>query len=103
MDLSDIITGKCDGQLDQIIRSVNARREMLKTAEIAMNMTEIKAGDTVRLKGLKPRYMNGQLATVVEKNRTRLVIRLNNNNGRFGSAPVTVPANCVEIVQVPKE
>ena len=69
------------------------QREALRT---------LKVGDKVRLKGLKPQYLNGTLAVVESRKGSRFRVVLDGNadpraTRRFGDRPL-VPAGSLEVV-----
>ena len=56
-------------------------------------------GTRVRIVRTNPKYLNGALATVSRINRTRAVVRLDLDAGRFrAGVNITVPASCLEVV-----
>lgn len=78
----DIIDGKYDDNIDGIVQAVNIRRDMLSRSKFY----DFKVGDKVRIVGqVRPKYLQGMEATVSEKRRSKLVIRLTDStvSGRF--------------------
>lgn len=67
-----IISGQADDNLNGIASAVVERKKALG----AVTLHTIKPGHKVRLTGLRPRYMEGALATVVERRRTRVLVNL---------------------------
>jgi len=98
MLVADIISGKHDAELDEIINAVSQRKKLTRSQNVAMAMATIKIGDIVVLKNLSPKYVNGLKAEVKGKKRTKLSVELVDGPvGRFGGI-VTVPASNVDIV-----
>lgn len=90
-----ILSGKHDDELEAIDEAVHQRRKMIRGANKAVAFATLQIDDKVRLKGLRPKYVNGMTAKVVDKKRTKLVVILDKPTGRF-MGRVTVPADCLE-------
>ena len=56
-----LASGECDSQLDLLREAINARKETLARNRAAA----LCIGDRVRLTNIRPRYFEGELATVV--------------------------------------
>lgn len=102
MTLQDrIIRGEYDASLDALYTAVVERRKLVHRAKSAVTLAEIKVGDKVRLKDIRPKYMIGEVCVVTGKKQTKLVVKLAAPVGRFsGLGELTVPASCVELVPV---
>jgi hypothetical protein len=96
--VTDILSGVHDSELDSIRESVNQRQKLTQAAQAAVTMTSISVGDKVVFKDIRPKYMIGEIATVIGKRRTKLEVKLDSPVGRFGESTVVVPASCVEKV-----
>lgn len=100
--LAAIAAGDLDADLARVNTALNARIKAKRTMDATMNVAMIAKGDTVRIVGnIRPKYMVGLTATVVDTNRTRVVVNFPDTAaaGRFRNATrVTVPATCVEVV-----
>lgn len=70
--ITDIQRGYADKDLDAIVLVVEERKRFLGTA----TFNTIKVGDKVRLTDGRPTYLTGATATVVGKNKTRVVIEI---------------------------
>ena len=99
--LTDILNAIEDGQLDdrlpmiQDVVNTRIRDRRQKAANKARR--ELKPGDTISLTGIRPKYANGKTAEVVRINRSRIVVRMLEDAGKFRKGQkVTVPAVCVE-------
>ena len=98
--LTEILTGDHDAQLDAIVDAVKQRRKASRNAAATINLASIAVGDRVVLKDVSPKYMIGQTATVVDKRRTKIEVRLDNPVGRFSDVlGLVVSASCVELCQ----
>jgi hypothetical protein len=96
--IEDIINGNYDDQLEAISDAVHSRKKIARSKKKAVAMATIKVGDKVTLKNLNPKYVNGSVGKIIEKRRTKLVVILDKPVGRFGAGPVTVPADCLEVI-----
>jgi len=102
--IESIAAGQFDNDLEQIAKAIeNRRTSMRKVRTIA----DYNVGDRVKFNELTgTRYMVGQYATIVSKNRTKVVVRLENPMGRFAkinpvtrevqSANVNVPLSIID-------
>lgn len=90
-----VLRGDADDNLDGI---ADATRERRKTVAHASFFT-YKPGDRVRLVNLRPKYLVGLEATVVRRNKSRIVVTLDNPppGGRF-SGEVTASPNMIEAI-----
>lgn len=101
--LDQISSGSFDADLSKIIEAANAR---LKVVRGNKKITDFNIGDRVRFnENTGTRYMVGQYAHIVSKNRTKVVVRLETPTGRFArylpngevqSANVTVPLAIID-------
>lgn len=76
--LTAIASGVADEHLDALVASVKERRSAL--ARVTYHA--LKVGDAVTIHGAQ-KYLEGCPATVVEKNRTRMVVALSESRGRY--------------------
>lgn len=92
---TDIAAGKYDETLDAIEQAVRARQEQLAM----QRLYSLTPGSTVRFNSnTKPKYLRGIEATVVDINRTRAVVALASDIGRYrAGGRITVPAALIEI------
>lgn len=101
MDL--ISSGAYDADLLKIVDTANKR---LKVVRSNKKISDFEIGSRVRFnENTGTRYMVGQYATIVSKNRTKVVVRLETPTGRFArylpngevqSANVTVPLAIID-------
>ena len=96
--VSDIINGKLDADLEQLISAAVARRKIIKATKATETLHQISVGQSVRLQGVKPAYMNGQVGKVVDKAGAKFVVQIGAGAGRFSGDNIRVPASCVELV-----
>lgn len=87
-----LVAGEFDEHLDTIIGMVNDRRKSL-----APKIWEFRVGDRVRMVNCNPKYLNGQYATVKKINRTKVVVDLDCQEGRFYKN-ITTPLTMIEKV-----
>ena len=94
-----IMNGEFDNELKDISFWIGQRNKALRLKTTAKAMVEIKVGDIVVLRNLKPQYVNGLTAKVTGKMRTKLTVEIEDGQytGRFGRK-VTVPASCLDKV-----
>jgi hypothetical protein len=76
--IGNIIGGDADDNLDGILAAVKERRNAL--ARVTYH--SLKVGDKVTISGAQ-KYLEGAPATVVDKNRTKLIIALDEARGRY--------------------
>lgn len=93
----EIINGNHDADLDQIVEAIRQRRKLNRSKDTALTMATVNVGDVVVLKGLTPKYLNGNQGKVVGKRRTKIEVQMDQAIGRYGRM-VTVPATCIDKV-----
>lgn len=97
MDITGIVNGDFDNQLDKIGEAVSMRRKTLRDKQKQMNLLQFSQGDRVRTKGnLSPKKISNQRATIIEKKRTRFVVDFDDITTGKWSGRVTVPASALE-------
>jgi hypothetical protein len=70
--------------------SLNRR---VAAAEAVMSL---KAGDQVRLHGIRPKHMNGSEGEVISVKQTRVLVKFPGTKWAYG---VTVPATCLTLIE----
>ena len=90
--LLPLYRGEYDEYLDNIIAAVHNRKK-----DMAPKIWEYQVGDRVRMKNCNPKYLNGAQGTVKKINRTKIVIDLDEKQGRF-FRNITTPLSMVEKV-----
>lgn len=92
--LSDIIMGKFDDRLPEIIEAAKGRQKTVATRSIVV-------GDTVVFNSqARPKYLQGIKAEVVGKTNTKLKISLERGVERFPAGiPITTPYEIVTKVE----
>lgn len=98
-----LVAGADDNELKAIQQVLTMRIKTLRHNERIQNEALLRVGDQVRLKGLKPQYLNGTRGEIIDKRpRGFKVQRLHSTDiravRRFGSTPI-VPANCLEKIR----
>ena len=93
--VADIFEGKHDDDFTIIKRAITQREEYLAQAV----GSSLRPGDTVTLKDLRPKYLNGLTAEIVRVNRTRAVVRFDETSKvkarKYGRGTPTVPFSCL--------
>lgn len=108
--VTDIHRWITDGQLDDHLISLNEsikiRLRVVRDREARQNMESLKSGDRVRLKNLRPKYLNGRPATVKDNEElpetykfsnvkpNTIIVQLDVPVRRFGEY-IGIPANCL--------
>ena len=87
-----IMQGNYDDYLDNFIQACQNRKK-----DLAPKVWEFQVGDRVRMVNTNPKYLNGAMATVKKINRTKIVIDLDEKQGRF-FRNITTPLSMVEKV-----
>ena len=98
--IHDLLSGELDSKLDQIQGAIKERRKLLRATKAAGSMLSLKVGDRVSLHGLSPKKINGLEGTVISKQRTRVLVDMGMDSG-YGQ--ITVPAQCLDKVEVTDE
>lgn len=101
--VTDIAAGKFDSDLEQLAKAIESRKTLMRKVR---TLGDFNVGDRVKFNELTgTRYMVGQYATIVSKNRAKVVVRLETPTGRFAkylpngevqSANVTVPLSIID-------
>jgi len=91
-----IHTGDLDEHLERIARAAHDRMKYLREKATKRNINTLSPGDIVEIDGLRPKYINGLHAEVVEIHRTKVSIRIieahRGRAKRFGFGIVKAPA-----------
>lgn len=101
--IASIAAGQFDSDLEQIAKTIEDRRRAMRKVR---TLNDFSVGDRVKFNELTgTRYMVGQYAEIISKNRTKVVVRLETPMGRFAkflpngevqSANVTVPLSIID-------
>jgi hypothetical protein len=87
-----IMQGEYDDYLDNFVQACQNRKK-----DMAPKIYEFQVGDRVKMINTNPKYLNGAMATVRKINRTKIVIDLDEKQGRF-FRNITTPISMVEKV-----
>jgi uncharacterized protein YkvS len=87
-----IMTGEQDEWLDNIAALVHNRKR-----EMAPKIWEFQIGDAIRMVNTNPKYLNGATGKVRKVNRTKVVIDLDEQHGRF-FRNISTPLSMIEKV-----
>jgi hypothetical protein len=96
--ISDIVSGEYDDSLNEIIRAVSDRRDIvgrIKTATISIG-DKVKFNDHIR-----PKYLAGSIVDVKKVNKKTVVCDFSSDPvyGRFSNAKnVKVPTSTIDVV-----
>ncbi len=104
--LLDIKLGTYDNDLGKISEALAERTKAVRKSR---TISDYNIGDKVKFnEQTGTRYMVGHTATIISKNRTKVVVRLDNPMGRFAkvnpatgkieSASVTCPVGILDLV-----
>lgn len=94
-----------DSQVRAIWDAGNARMKHVRSLAAAENLGNLQPGQTVRLQGLKPKYLNGLTGTVQAIEGSRIRVKLDDVSalaaGRYVQFDHTLlaPASAVSLVQ----
>jgi len=97
MDVHDIAKAILDDEtmtyddLELLISTVSIKRKKIASRQ------RLRIGDTVRLRNIKPRYMEGQTGVIKGQKNTKIVVLLDAPTGRF-SKEVHVHRTCIEVI-----
>jgi hypothetical protein len=97
-----IENGELDEYLHDLSSALKKRSDLIREAQADINRAAITVGSRVKLTGIKPRYMDGEWATVVKVNQTRAVVNLDNERGKW-RGDITVPLSCLVSLDRQKE
>ena len=97
-----LIGGATPEELDLISEAYQSRRQVLRSMDRQRALATIEVGSAVRLKNIKPKYLNGQRAKVIGRKGTKFIIRLEPSAdprafARFGPEPLC-PATTLELI-----
>lgn len=82
--------------LDAIYDAWKTRRKVIVALTALTNVSNIVKGDTVTLKGLSPKYLNGITCEVTKVNDKTVVVRMPFTTGKFRQGQeLTIPAAAV--------
>jgi hypothetical protein len=88
-----------ESDLNSIYEMGKIRTRSLRTQQAALIASTVKPGDKVRLSGLSPKYLNGEVAKVVSVEGSKLAIQFEYYIGKFApEQTVRVPASCTTVV-----
>ena len=87
-----VLSGQMDEFLDGMMNVIQLRKK-----DMAPKIYEFQVGDRVKMVNTNPKYLNGAMATVKKINRTKIVIDLDEKQGRF-YRNITTPLSMVEKV-----
>lgn len=88
-----IVGGVCDDGLGALAEAIDARRRLLRTAEVAAALAHLGVGDEVRInETVKPRYLHGVCGTVSDVDGEIVGVCLHRPVGRFTSGQVRCSA-----------
>jgi hypothetical protein len=91
--LDAIADGELDDHLIAIADAIAARQQLLHTVRSASALAMLCVGDRVRInERVSPRYLIGQLGTVVDVDDRAATVRLPGPIGRFDTGRVRCPA-----------
>lgn len=94
---TDIVRGLHDDDLDEISEAIKARRKLNGKIDGMSKFAALQVGDRVTLSATaRPKYLAGVSATVTKKNRTRVVIDLDERAGRFHTN-ITAPPELLDL------
>lgn len=103
--IAAIVNGELDDNLDDFSEALNLRRKEAGRKQAVLNSLTLKPGAQVRLRGLRPKYLNGRTGTVMEQGpysnkgtsaRPRMDVLLDMPVGKFFDGKVRgVPADCI--------
>lgn len=107
MDIKTVLDEISKGSFDQdLTKLADAVKERLDKTRRNKSISDFNIGDRVKFNELtSTRYMVGQYATIISKNRTKVVVRLETPMGRFArylpngevqSSNVTVPLAIID-------
>ena len=90
--LDAIAAGELDEHLVAIADAVHARRQLLHTVRSARAIAELCVGDRVMFTNrIRPRYLEHELAEVIEVDDRTVTVRLRRPVGRFGDRELRCP------------
>lgn len=85
-----VLSGEFDKYLDGMIQTLQLRKK-----DMAPKVWEFQVGDRIKMVNTNPKYLNGAMGTVKKINRTKIVIDLDNQTGRF-FRNITTPLSMIE-------
>lgn len=100
LDWWEIVQQIEDGAFDNELRFLNdalkKRHAVVLAEQTATVAATVDEGDKVLLTNIKPKYLNGAVATVVKVNQTRAVVVLDEPVRKY-TGEMTVPLCCLVV------
>lgn len=100
-DVLDFVSSATEQEVRLLFDAGNRRAKTIRENTAAANAANLKPGDKVRTKGLKPKYLSGLEATVKRMNGSKVDIEVDEKHqfetGRY-SRNFTVPASALEAI-----
>jgi hypothetical protein len=95
--VTDILSGNISTEdINRISRAIQGRREMDKHRTIALNKANFDEGDKVILTGLRPKYLNGHIVTILNIRNVKAEVQMPMNANKYSNRKVIVPLNCLK-------
>jgi hypothetical protein len=106
-----LLNGEFDQDLEEILSLVRSRMDRAipscPPAKIPLDrkqkesFTPLRVGQRIWLNSkVRPKYMIGAAAVITKVNRTRVKLRLDNPNGRFGQSDIACPMSLISTTEV---
>lgn len=86
--------GDFDPYIDQVYDALRQRQKLNRAVEAAINSASIQPEQMVTLHDLRPNYLNGVRARVIEVSGDKIKVDMGRKVHRYGPT-VTVPASAV--------
>ena len=89
-----------DAGLRAIQDATRTRQKINSDVQAQVFKATVQVGQKIRFTRIRPAYLNGQTGSVVSTDRggKKVMVRLDSAVGKFGTNPISCPANCLEIV-----
>lgn len=91
--IEEVMKVGSETELFSIHDAIKLRQTELRRRDLMQTKNDLKVGDTVRLKGLRNRELNGRVGKVEEIRRTRAAIDLGDT-----LVPVLIPLTCLDVI-----
>jgi len=100
MDGTSLIIAIVNGEFDDDLEGIKNACHQREKVQGDINLMTLTPGTKVRLRGLSPKYLNGQTGVIaaVPRRGSRIKVTLDNPVGRF-SKTISPPASCVAVIK----
>ena len=100
MFYAELFSGQHDGEVENMIKMLVARRKHVSAGNSMAKFVTFNVGDKVKfVDNVRPKYLSGKFAKVVDKKSKNIVIQLETSVGKYrAGGNITCPVSLLEKV-----